>query len=274
MEVLLHLKWDAFCSWVSKGGGGGVESEGGSILNLANNVIERYRTATRAEEKKEAYLLLCNTATYVEGLLTRFKQEIVIETFQVSRQVHRDDSPSSRVDLSRTRGWLGATSKGYNKDDSIFFCNGSLELYSRWLSVYNYYGYAPSAEKALDVYNEFVRGNHPIRRSTSQSFNQVWTDMALEQNINLDRKTKGGIIGITQRLSALQKWFLTAYERTATTTATKRVIDLDESTRRADKESPKVRVQRDEMTSKRSYILCRHSCLIPLMKMHTERTFH
>ena len=82
--------------------------------------------------------------------------------------------------------------------------------------------------------------------------------MALEQNINLDRKTKGGIIGITQRLSALQKWFLTAYERTATTTATKRVIDLDESTRRADKESPKVRVQRDEMTSKRSYILCRH----------------
>ena len=104
MEVLLHLKWDAFCSWVSKGGGGGVESEGGSILNLANHVIERYRTATRAEEKKEAYLLLCNTATYVEGLLTRFKQEIVIETFQVTRQVHRDDSPSSRVDLSRTRG--------------------------------------------------------------------------------------------------------------------------------------------------------------------------
>ena len=124
--------------------------------------------------------------------------------------------------------------------------------------MYNYYGYAPSAEKALDVYNEFVRGNHTIRRSTSQSFNKVWTDMALEQSINLDRKNKGGIIGITQRLSALQKWFLTAYERTATTTATKSVIDLDESTRRADKESPKVRVQRDEMTSKRSYILCRH----------------
>ena len=32
MEVLLHLKWDAFCSWVSKGGGGGVESEGVPFL--------------------------------------------------------------------------------------------------------------------------------------------------------------------------------------------------------------------------------------------------
>ena len=27
MEVLLRLRWDVFCSWVSKGGGGGVESE-------------------------------------------------------------------------------------------------------------------------------------------------------------------------------------------------------------------------------------------------------
>ena len=70
--------------------------------------------------------------------------------------------------------------------------------------------------------------------------------MALEQSINLDSKAKGGIIGITQRPSALQKWFLTAHERTATTTATKRMIDLDESTRSTHKESSKVRVQRDE----------------------------
>ena len=57
---------------------------------------------------------------------------------------------------------------------------------------------------------------------------------------------KGGIIGITQRPRALLKWFLTAHERTATTTATKRMIDLDESTRSTHKESSKVRVQRDE----------------------------
>ena len=55
MEALLRLKWDVFCSWVSKGGGEEVESEGGPILNLVDSVIERYRTATTAEEKKEAY---------------------------------------------------------------------------------------------------------------------------------------------------------------------------------------------------------------------------
>ena len=102
-------------------------------------------------------------------------------------------------------------------------------LNSRWLPVY-IMDMRNLQEKVPDVYNEFLRGNHTVRRSTSRSFNQVWTDMALEQSINLDSKTKGGIIGITQRPSALQKWFLTAHERTATTTATKRMIHLDEST--------------------------------------------
>ena len=82
MEALLRLKWDAFCSWVSKGGGEEVESEGGPILNLVDSVIERYRTATTAEEKKEAYLLLCNTANRVEDLLMRFKQETSSKLFK------------------------------------------------------------------------------------------------------------------------------------------------------------------------------------------------
>ena len=116
---------------------------------------------------------------------------------------------------------------------------------SRWLPVY-IVDMRSLQEKALDVYNEFLRGNHTVSRSISQSFNQVWTDIALEQSINLDSKTKGGVIGITQRPSALQKWFLTAHEITATTTATKRMIDLDESTRSSHKESSKFRVQRDE----------------------------
>ena len=82
MEALLRLKWDAFCSWLSKGGGGEVESEGGPILNLVDSVIDRYRTAVTAEEKKEAYLLLCNIATRVEDLLTRFKQETSSNLFK------------------------------------------------------------------------------------------------------------------------------------------------------------------------------------------------
>ena len=41
-------------------------------------------------------------------------------------------------------------------------------------------------EKAVNVYNKFLRGNYTVSRSTSQSFNQVLADMALAQSINLD----------------------------------------------------------------------------------------
>ena len=65
-------------------------------------------------------------------------------------------------------------------------------------------------EKGLNVYNEFLRGNHTGSRSISQSFNQVWVDMALDRNINLDSKTKGAIplISIMQRPSAVKKCFI------------------------------------------------------------------
>ena len=165
MEVLLRLKWDALCSWVSKGGGAGVESEGGSILNLDNSVIERYRTATTAEEKKEVYLLFCNTATHAEGLLTRLKQESSSKLFKFwGKYIEMILLLLEFIRAEREGDWelhLKVTSKMI----PYFFCNGSLELYSRWLSLY-IMDTRHLQEKALDVYNEFVRGNHTVRRST------------------------------------------------------------------------------------------------------------
>ena len=50
-------------------------------------------------------------------------------------------------------------------------------------------------------------------------FSQVWTDMALEQTINADSKSKAGIIGISQNPGALDRWFLTSHERASVITA-------------------------------------------------------
>lgn len=66
-----------------------------------------------------------------------------------------------------------------------------------------------------------IVAKHAINRSDNQPFAKVWTDMALEQSINADSKSKGGVIGITQNQSALQKWFITAHERASVTTALK-----------------------------------------------------
>ena len=55
--------------------------------------------------------------------------------------------------------------------------------------------------------------------------------MALEQSINLDSKTTGGIIGISQRPGAVERWFLTCHKRAAITTPMKDMCDLEYSYR-------------------------------------------
>ena len=76
------------------------------------------------------------------------------------------------------------------------------------------------------VHSEFMDGNHTVSRST-QPFSQVWIDMALEQSVNLDSKKQGGIIGVTQKSGALERWFLTSHQRAAITTATKDMCGLN-----------------------------------------------
>ena len=51
------------------------------------------------------------------------------------------------------------------------------------------------------VFKEFSAGNHSVSRS-QQPFAEVWTDMALEQSINLDSKSKGGL-ALTRKLARL-----------------------------------------------------------------------
>ena len=76
-------------------------------------------------------------------------------------------------------------------------------------------------------------------------------NMALEQSVNLDSKTKGGIIGISKKEGARQRWFLTAHERTAVTTAKKQmcgILDDNESTRH--REGGRARISKDDKDMK------------------------
>ena len=116
---------------------------------------------------------------------------------------------------------------------------------------------------APEVHKEFENGNHPVSRS-KQPFSQVWTDMALEQTINLDSKTRGGIISISLNPSALERWFLTGHERIAVTTATKQMCGIYDSSRTAShKESGKARKIRDEMDVHKVVTVIKESMVNP-----------
>ena len=62
--------------------------------------------------------------------------------------------------------------------------------------------------------------------------------MALEQSINADSKSKGGVVGITHNQSALERWFETVHEQASVTTALKEMYAIRDSDRRETEESP------------------------------------
>ena len=70
--------------------------------------------------------------------------------------------------------------------------------------------------------------------------------MALEQSINADSKSKGGIIGISQNPAALDRWFLTSHERASVTTALKEMFMQERDSLDVHKEAATKRVARDE----------------------------
>ena len=80
---------------------------------------------------------------------------------------------------------------------------------------------------AGNVYNEFINGNHPIKRAAG-TFNQVWTDLALEQSVNRDSKVKGGIVGFTQQKDTVNRWLLTAHKRANIVSSVKTMCETND----------------------------------------------
>ena len=117
--------------------------------------------------------------------------------------------------------------------------------YARWMPIYLADMYKLE-ERHPNVFKEFSAGNHSVSRS-QQPFGQVWTDMALEQSINLDSKSKGGIVGISRREDAVERWFLTSHERAAITHSLKEMCGLENYERvGTHKEAGASRMKRDQ----------------------------
>lgn len=49
---------------------------------------------------------------------------------------------------------------------------------------------------------------------------KIWTDVALEQTVKWQSKTKGGIAGFTLKPCALDRWYIKAHVRADITAAT------------------------------------------------------
>ncbi len=118
----------------------------------------------------------------------------------------------------------------------------------------NYGKYMPvyvAEMKALEheqpeAYTFMQQGGFVVRRSEHRSFNCVATDQALEQTINREGKSQGGVVGFTLRKGALTRWLMTRHVMTAYVDAMKELCDTDDQSPKAHKEHGASRMDRDE----------------------------
>ena len=102
-------------------------------------------------------------------------------------------------------------------------------------------------ETAPEVQALFDSGEHVVRRSSSGSFNSVWTDLGLEQSAVKDSKSrKGGIIGICRQESATLKWYLAVHVRSVITRNFKSFCQLNDVEEPIHRSLTKSMIMKDE----------------------------
>lgn len=98
----------------------------------------------------------------------------------------------------------------------------------------------PAAHAALSA------GEFCVQRTNSK-FAQVAVDHAIEQTMNRDTKSKGGIIGFSTEPAAVHRWVVTAHERAAITSACRKLAhEQEDSVSHQHKDVRSLRVARDE----------------------------
>lgn len=244
MEALLRLQWRAFCRWLEKK----KDEQQLETINVdqvqMNMTQYKNKVATDAVQAKDAFDDLCKSVDDLYHLFQRFKVESRSQMFKFwDSYINMVFVLLRFIKAEREANWelhLQSTAEMLPHFFSMDRTN-----YSRWFPVH-LADMLQLGKTAPEVHREFLEGNHAVSRS-QQPFSQIWTDMALEQSVNRDSKTKGGIVGISQKEGALEKWFLTAHERAAVTTTTKEMCGVrTDGTMSVHKERDSLRMKRDE----------------------------
>lgn len=219
MEAFFRLMWNTFVEWYA-GRTGDDEEHDVNEDAVIRKVEECRRAITAKAEVRASVIELQQETTELRLLFQGFTAEsrAKSKTFVFWEEYgHMVKLLLQFVKAERTGHWeLHLSSLSAMVP---YFFAMDRPNYARWLPVY-IMDMRQLATKHPEVHQEFVNGKHAVSRC-SKPFAQVWTDMALEQSINVDSKSRGGIIGISQNPGALDRWFLTSHERASVTTALK-----------------------------------------------------
>ena len=141
------------------------------------------------------------------------------------------------ISCTRRSDWEGHLNTLENMTLWLFACDRV--NYSRYVPVY--LKEMRELEKTHPFAHEHLNnGEFAIQQQDRYAFSAAAADQVIEQTINRDSKSAGGIIGITTRPNAVAKWVLSQSQRLAMTQLCRKYADQDETDRhRKDLDPPR-----------------------------------
>ena len=86
--------------------------------------------------------------------------------------------------------------------------------YARFLTIY-WFEMMQLETTHPEIYASFCEGEFVVQRHTDHPFSQLACDLVIEQTVNRESKTGGGLTGITQMKGAVHRWLLARLPRAA-----------------------------------------------------------
>lgn len=203
LEALFRLKWKAFIQWL--------QHRGLKLDSLAD--VEEQLKDLRKELCPETYEAFIQNTAYKDiigqyeifckeehGVLFSFWDSYIEMIMLLLRFIRATRIGCWDLHLLSVREmlpWMFAYDRtNYARYLTLYWCEMTVLPESH-----------PQAFRALE------QGQFAVQRSRGGTFSQVPVDQTIEQTLNRDTKTKGGIIGISLNRGAVQRWILTAHDR-------------------------------------------------------------
>ena len=206
MEAFFRLCWQAFEQCLD-------DHPGMKLATSAQNQLADALNTLRAQPTKQSLWELLSLpayadlqrifASFVDGLKSPLSQlwlsyvQMVHLLLQFLRASRTGNWYLHMLCVRRMLSWMVAYDRpNYTRYGSLYWCQ-MLQLE----------GSHP------EVYEQFLEGEFCVQRCSTSAFSQVPVDQAIEQTVNRHTKTKGGIVGFSQKPGAVQQWIVNAHQR-------------------------------------------------------------
>ena len=236
-EALLRLKWMEFVAWLKVQPGIDIDLKALSLQLQDNRCIITEESFwklvslpafSQLEVAFQEYTASERgpTATFWESYI-----ELVSILLAFIRSTRSGNWALHKACLQRMLPWMFA----YDHTN-----------YSRYMTIYLWdmiqlHKEHPIADAELNM------GGFAVQRCAGHAFSQIPVDQTIEQTVNRDTKTPGGIIGFSQNKAATHRWLLTAHHRASVTQCCREMAGVTREEDSSHKEASLPRIRKDEM---------------------------